>query len=94
MIKFFSKAILEASMNQISDVGNLHKLWAYSLQTLVLSQNKLSELPESICYLVHLKKLNLQDNNIESLPDPALCKIHRLHELNLSGNRPTNTSEE
>ena len=76
-------------MNQISKVGNLHKHWAYSLQTLSLSQNKLTELPETMCYLVDLKTLNLQDNNIERLPDPALCRIHRLQALNLTGNQLT-----
>ena len=77
-------------MNQISKVGDLHKHWAYSLQNISLSQNQLTELPETMCYLVDLKTLDLQDNIIERLPDPVLCRIHRLEELNLTGNQLTN----
>ena len=89
LIELVFKTTLEASMNQISKVGNLHKHWAYSLETISMSENKLTELPETMSYLVDLKTLNLQNNSIERLPAPALCRIHSLEELNLTGNQLT-----
>ena len=38
------------------------------LTQLTLSSNRLSELPESVCDLIHLRSVNLLRNQLTSLP--------------------------
>ena len=59
-----------------------------TLQTLDLSWNQLTDLPESIGQLTQLQKLDLSYNQLTSLPD-SISKLTQLQTLDLSYNRLT-----
>jgi Leucine-rich repeat (LRR) protein len=58
----------------------------HNLTKLVLSHNKISELPPEIVELRGLEYLNLFNNNLEDLPS-TVSALPRLRELNLALNR-------
>ncbi|KAI8571183.1 hypothetical protein RHMOL_Rhmol01G0099000 [Rhododendron molle] len=64
----------------LDEIGNL-----ISLQTLDLTQNNLSTLPDRICNLSCLKRLRLKDNNVSYLPS-GIGSLTSLEILNLSRN--------
>ncbi|KAG5564801.1 hypothetical protein RHGRI_000866 [Rhododendron griersonianum] len=64
----------------LDEIGNL-----ISLQTLDLTQNNLSTLPDSICNLTCLKRLRLKDNNVSYLPS-GIGSLTSLEILDLSRN--------
>lgn len=68
-------------------IGNL-----FSLTVLDLSQNKLKLLPDTITHCRHLKKLNLQMNQLQKLPPgfDSLC----LEQLNVENNPDLEKDEE
>ncbi|CAL5341410.1 unnamed protein product [Camellia sinensis] len=72
-----------------SSIGRLHKL-----QSLLLDQNKFTELPSSLGNLTSLITLNLGENNIHGSIPPSLGNCHSLLELvlyknNFNGSIPT-----
>ncbi|CAL5348257.1 unnamed protein product [Camellia sinensis] len=64
-----------------SSIGRLQ-----NLQTLLLDQNKFTELSSSLGNLTSLITLNLGENNIHGSIPPSLGNCHSLLELNLSQN--------
>jgi len=77
---------IDLSHNFIPSIPDAISSLAVSLTVLVLSNNKLNSLPESISELSCLKKLDITHNNLVSLPD-GLGRLTSLVELNLTGNR-------
>lgn len=77
---------IDLSHNLIPTIPDAISSLAVSLTTLVLSNNKLSGLPESISELSCLKKLDVTHNCLTSLPE-GLGRLTFLVELNLTGNR-------
>jgi Leucine rich repeat/Ankyrin repeats (3 copies) len=69
-----------------SHIGHLS-----SLQTLILSHNSLSSVPESILACSELKNLDLSYNQLESLPS-SLSQLPKLEVLDVSGNKLVNFS--
>ena len=59
-----------------------------NLQELVLDDNRLTFLPETLSGLANLGRLSLNRNRLTGLPD-ALRELTNLRDLNLSGNRLT-----
>lgn len=60
-----------------------------TLQSLDLSSNLFTEIPESLASLVHLRALNLSNCMIDSLHSLARCPLPAITVLNLRGNRIT-----
>lgn len=58
-----------------------------TLQSLDLSSNLFTEIPESLASLVHLRALNLSNCMIDSLHSLARCPLPAITVLNLRGNR-------
>ncbi|KAH8053274.1 hypothetical protein JL720_14755 [Aureococcus anophagefferens] len=56
------------------------------LDTLTLSSNLLTELPDSVCDLIHLKSVNLLRNRLEALPN-RLGDLVNLESLQIATNR-------
>jgi Leucine-rich repeat (LRR) protein len=55
------------------------------MQELRIARNKLSEFPEGICAMVHLKRLDLSRNALSSLP-PCIGQLKELFSLDLWDN--------
>ena len=83
----FLKATLKAAHNLIENIPDLHLHWSLTLTCLDLSDNKLEEIPDTICQLTALDTLNLEDNLLKRLPPRYKCQIFKLHALNLTGNQ-------
>ena len=58
------------------------------LQTLHLSENSLTRLPDSIGTLTNLERLTVDSNNLEALPD-SLVQLSKLQEMDVSFNQIT-----
>ncbi|NXW66944.1 TLR6 protein, partial [Eurystomus gularis] len=77
---------LDMSNNLLSnDAADVQCQWAESLTDLDLSSNQLSEAVFD-CLPVNVKKLNLQNNQITSVPK-GMAELKSLEELNLASNR-------
>lgn len=55
--------------------------------TLDLSQHGLQQIPVELFELVHLERLELNDNDLQSIPFHHLSKLRRLKHLNLRNNK-------
>uniref|UniRef100_A0A8C0HCI0 Uncharacterized protein n=1 Tax=Chelonoidis abingdonii TaxID=106734 RepID=A0A8C0HCI0_CHEAB len=63
----------------ISKLGNLRKL--------ILSKNEIADFPKEIQSLVHLEKLELNQNQIRVIPEGIFSCLPRLQHLRLNNNR-------
>ena len=63
-----------------------------SLCKLDLSHNQLFEIPESICFVLSLTHLFLNDNYLSSLQSKIIRRLVNLQELDLRNNKLTNFS--
>lgn len=77
-VRLTYKGLVDFPMSLLEIQGMTH---------LDLSNNRLSELPESISLLRDLEYLNLANNNLISLPQESLAKLKKLRHVNLSGNQ-------
>jgi Leucine-rich repeat (LRR) protein len=77
---------IDLSHNLIPSIPEQISSLAVSLTVLILSNNRLNSLPESICELASLKKLDVTHNSLVSLPT-SLGRLISLVELNITGNK-------
>ncbi|KAM9302187.1 malignant fibrous histiocytoma-amplified sequence 1 homolog [Gastrophryne carolinensis] len=57
------------------------------LETLILSKNELMDFPAEIQYLVHLERLELNQNKIQTIPGGIFPNLKKLKYLKLNNNR-------
>ncbi|KAG7381856.1 hypothetical protein PHYPSEUDO_005512 [Phytophthora pseudosyringae] len=79
---------LDLSHNQLEQ--NLSESFGalVGLKELVLSGNKLSQLPDSITLLENLEALHIEENALTALPE-QIGNLHKLHVLNAHSNQLT-----
>src|SRR5260370_4797665 len=79
------QTFLDLSDRGIAELPNqIGKL--VDLQIILLDNNRLTSLPESMCQLLNLQWLSLGDNLFNAFP-PSIGNLPQLHELWLNGNR-------
>jgi len=64
----------------------LEKINTNTIETIDLSNNKLESLPPSLAKMINLKVLNLNDNNLRTIPDEIISKLTNLEELHMKNN--------
>ena len=64
----------------------IEKAFLYNKDVLYLPGTELTYIPEELCKLEHLKKLDLRNNQIEKIPE-HLTRLTNLTELNLGSNQ-------
>lgn len=74
----------DKSISRLSDIEGLFEM--EDLEILNLSHNDLSEIPQNIGNLKHIKEINLSDNNLRNLPD-TIMELSELNTLNLRNNK-------
>ena len=62
--------------------------WAKAPHSWTLCSNKLTDLPDELAELQHLRVLRIKYNSLTKLPE-VLVKMHKLEVLELSGNQIT-----
>ncbi|PIO35479.1 hypothetical protein AB205_0029040, partial [Aquarana catesbeiana] len=77
--------ILKLDRNKLRSVSQIGCL--KELQILLLSKNELNDFPLEIQYLVHLERLELNQNKIEAIPSGIFLNLKALKYLKLSNNR-------
>jgi Leucine-rich repeat (LRR) protein len=80
---------LDAGANVINSLANLPFDSMVSLQTLDLSSNELTEVPDRIGQLPCIEKLFLHENHLTRLPN-ELGNLKKLTELNIDENKIQN----
>lgn len=89
------QAHLNASKNQLTDLPlGSSSYWTHSLETLLLDQNKITEISQNIAGMSSLTFLNLSTNMIASLPPTCYWKGSCLKSLDLSNNLLTKLTDE
>ncbi|XP_069480153.1 malignant fibrous histiocytoma-amplified sequence 1-like isoform X2 [Ambystoma mexicanum] len=76
---------LKLDRNKIRSVVGISKL--LNLKTLILSKNELTDFPVEIKILVHLQKLELSQNKVQTIPEGVFHFLPDLEFLKLSNNR-------
>ncbi|CAA3032322.1 plant intracellular Ras-group-related LRR 7 [Olea europaea subsp. europaea] len=61
-------------------------LWETGRISYFGKQNSIEELPASVCNLVHLKSLSLNNNNVRQVPPDLLKECKSLQNISLHGN--------
>ncbi|KAF5337656.1 hypothetical protein D9758_012998 [Tetrapyrgos nigripes] len=79
---------LDVSNNRIADLTESYLEKITGLQTLLIQNNRLDDLPWHFPRLRSLKKLNLSNNRFKDLP-VVLCKLENLRDLDISFNMLT-----
>ena len=80
--QYFRQRITEARDKKLSELNLSSESYSYS-------SKKLTQIPDEVFELTHLKKLNLSNNQLTNLPD-SVGKLTNLTQLNLSNNQLTN----
>ncbi|XP_075043919.1 malignant fibrous histiocytoma-amplified sequence 1 homolog isoform X2 [Mixophyes fleayi] len=79
---------LNLDRNKLRSVSEISRL--QELQTLILSKNELTDFPREIQCLVHLEKLELNQNKIQIIPSGIFVNLKSLKHLKLNNNRLSN----
>ncbi len=79
---------LELSRNKLTTWPECVLSMATSLRVLDLSDNSLTQIPESIGLLKQLRVIDVARTRIKALPD-SICELSNLEELRINGNRIT-----
>ncbi|XP_070184974.1 leucine-rich repeat-containing G-protein coupled receptor 5-like, partial [Littorina saxatilis] len=72
--------------NKISDIGDYAFLGLKSLRILELNKNRLKHMPTSLSHLESLVELDLDENDIETLPDNSFSRNRKLTLIQLHKN--------
>nr|XP_056707946.1 malignant fibrous histiocytoma-amplified sequence 1 homolog [Euleptes europaea] len=76
---------LNLDRNKLKHLNGISKLC--NLKTLILSKNEIADFPEEIRNLVHLEKLQLNQNQIRIIPEGVFSCFPKLKHLRLNNNR-------
>ncbi|XP_054828986.1 malignant fibrous histiocytoma-amplified sequence 1 homolog isoform X2 [Eublepharis macularius] len=76
---------LNLDRNKLKHLNGISKLC--NLKTLILSKNEITDFPEEIKNLVHLEKLELNQNQIRVIPEGVFSCFPKLKHLRLNNNR-------
>ncbi|XP_068116372.1 malignant fibrous histiocytoma-amplified sequence 1-like [Hyperolius riggenbachi] len=77
--------ILNLDRNKLRSVPQICCL--RELLTLIISKNELTDFPAEVQYLVHLERLELNQNKIHTIPDSIFSNLKNLKYLKLNNNR-------
>ena len=79
---------LDVSYNQLTDLPlGAASYWEDSLESLYLSNNRITEISKIVAGLGHLSTLDLSNNQIGTLPPTNYWTGQRLNKLNLAANK-------